>query len=156
MSRPDLQARLREVASRVALDYGVELVDLVFRYGAGRTLVRLDIDRPGPQGATLEDCQRVSHAVGVAFEAEDVILASYVLEVSSPGLDRPIKTADDIRRNTGRRIVVETSEPIAGSRSFRGVLLGSEGGSLKLLADGEQEIRIPLAGVVRARQEVKF
>ncbi len=135
---------------------GLEIVDLLLRRGGNRWLVRIDIDRPGAPGVGVADCEKLSRAVEKRLDEENLVDQSYVLEVSSPGLNRPIRTDDDVRRNKGRRIVVETLEPVQGRRCFRGVLLGIDGDALRLLEEGEDEIRIPRGGIVRAHQEVPF
>ena len=103
----------------------------------------------------LEDCERVSGALEAALDESGVVDDAYVLEVSSPGLDRPIRTDDDIRRNTGRAVVVETREPVDGRRSFRGVLLGADGDALRLREE-EGETLLPRALIVKAHQEIGF
>jgi ribosome maturation factor RimP len=152
-----IEQRLREMASRIAADAGLELVDLVLR-GAGRQRVlRVDIDRSGVEGVNLEDCQRVSRALGEALDAEAELLPSaYVLEVSSPGADRPIRSPDDFRRNVGRRVVVTVTDPVLGSRLHHGRLLGCEAGQVHLMDDDERELRFPLDAVVSARQDLEF
>jgi len=145
---------LKRIASRFAEEVGVELVDLTLRGSGKRRRLRVDIDRCGAESVTLEDCQEVSRGLGEAIEAAELIPGSYVLEVSSPGADRPIRTVDDIRRNTGRRIIVNTAEPIGGRRSFKGLLLGGENGSLKLAEEGDGEVIIPLGKVQIARQDI--
>jgi len=148
---------LRAAAGRCAEEAGVELVDLVLRGSSRRRTLRVDIDRPGPRGVDLEDCGRVSELLGAAIEAEDDLIGgSYVLEVSSPGVDRPIRSRDDIRRNTGRRIVVTVREAGDGRRQFRGLLAGERDGVLVLEDEDRNEIEILLENVETARQDVEF
>jgi ribosome maturation factor RimP len=150
------RSRILDLASEVCLPLGVEVVDVEIRRGAGRWTVRLDIDRPGARGVTLDDCQAVSRALESAMEDNDPIDHSYTLEVSSPGLDRPIRTAEDVRRNTGRAVVVETLEPVDGRRRFKGTLMGLAGDELLIRDDEEREVRVPLAEVASARQDLPF
>lgn len=145
---------LRRIASRVAEETGVELVDLALRGPSNRRRLRVDIDRSGPRGVDLDDCQKVSKALGAALDEADPIGGSYVLEVSSPGAERPIRSADDIRRNTGRKIVVTTEDSDEGRRSFSGLLLGEANGCLKLAEEGNGEVEIPLGKVRIARQDI--
>jgi ribosome maturation factor RimP len=152
----ELLQRLHRLAGRVAEKCGLEVVELELRGSGRRRLLRIDVDRPGPSGVGLEDCRRVSEAIGGELESDDLIPGSYVLEVSSPGVDRPIRSADDIRRNTGRRIVIETAEPIDGERQFRGVLLGAEHDELRVQSEGGNEVRIALRHVAHAKQDVGF
>ncbi len=149
-----LLGELRRIASQVAEESGVELVDLALRGSGNRRRLRVDIDKAGSRGVDLDDCQNVSRALGAALDEADPISGSYVLEVSSPGADRPISSADDIRRNTGRRIVVTTEDPDDGMRSVRGLLLGEMNGCLKIAEEGDGEIEIPLGKVRIARQDI--
>lgn len=155
---PDPEERLQEMALRVVAAAGLELVELVWRRSAGRRLLRLDIDRAGPHGVTLEECRLVSRNLAAELDEDDddLVAGSYVLEVSSPGIDRPIRSADDIRRNTGRRVVVTTTEPIGGRRKFHGVLLGGDAARIRIAIEGEQELEIPFQAIAKARQEAAF
>ncbi|MBI4161240.1 MAG: ribosome maturation factor RimP [Acidobacteria bacterium] len=117
-TRPDIEARIRALAAQVAAAAGAELVDLEFRQQGRHWLLRAYIDREGGVGA--EDCARVSRQLGVFLDAEDLIGHRYVLEVSSPGLDRPLRTARDFQRNIGRLVLLRTREPIQGERELRG------------------------------------
>jgi ribosome maturation factor RimP len=150
-----IEDEVRRLARPVVADLGLEIVDTAFRRRGSRWHLRIDIDRAGARGVGLEDCERVSGALGVALEDSGVLEDAYVLEVSSPGLDRPIRTDDDIRRNTGRAVVVETREPVEGRRSFRGVLLGADRDALRL-REAEGETRVPRSLVVKAHQEIGF
>jgi ribosome maturation factor RimP len=151
----EIEEEIRELALPWVRDLGLEIVDAVFRRSGRRWHLRIDIDRPGPDGVRLEDCARVSGAVDRALEEAGIVENAYVLEVSSPGLDRPIRTDDDVRRNTGRSVVVETREPIDGRRRFQGVLLGADRDSLRL-REGEGETRVPRSRIVKAHQEIGF
>ncbi len=126
---------VREIAERVAASYGLELVEAEFRGGGKGRLLRLYIDRPG--GVSHEDCANVSREVGTILDVEDAVPGgSYVLEVSSPGLDRKLLKSGDYERFAGSRIRVTTRDPIEGSRHFEGRLEG--------LCDGR--VRLELAG----------
>ncbi len=152
----ELLGELRGLAERVLAGSGLELVDLRLRGSTRRRVLRLDIDRAGPRGVDLEDCKRVNDLIGKAFEEEDPIQGGYVLEVSSPGIDRPIVTDDDIRRNIGRRIVVTTTEPIDGQREFRGVLSGRVEDALEL-SDGDREaVLVPCNKIEKVLQDASF
>jgi len=155
-SSQEARARILALAEEVCLPQGLEIVDLVLRRGSRRWTVRLDIDRAGTRGVTLEDCRAISRGLETALEESDPIDDSYVLEVSSPGLDRPIRTADDVRRNTGRMVVVETVDPVEGRRCFTGTLLGLAGDELLIREDEETEVRVPWAGVARAHPHLPF
>lgn len=152
-----LETVVRTLASAAAESCGVEVVEVALRRAARRTHIRLDIDRAGPRGVDVDDCQRVSRAFEAAMEDRDPIPGSYVVEVSSPGIDRPIRSADDVRRNTGREIDVETSVPFQGLHKFRGILIGTEGSSLLLQPmDGGAPVQIPWDSVALAKQALPF
>ena len=133
---------------------GLELVELVLRGAPGRQLVRLDIDRAGTHGIDIADCQEVSRELGDVLDKTELLPGSYTLEVSSPGVDRPIRSADDFRRNTGRRVIVTTRDAGGVERSHVGTLLGCENEELRLEGDNADPIRIPTKDIVRARQDV--
>ena len=136
-----LLGSLRELAERIALATGVELVELTVRGSSRKRLVRLDIDRAGPAGVTLHDCQRMSRGLEELLEAADLIEGSYTLEVSSPGIDRPIVDDDDVRRNTGRFVKVDFGTDGGPTTTLRGVLAGGTSAVLRLrTADGTVEI----------------
>jgi len=147
---------IRGLAAEAAQALGLEVVEASFHRSPGGGALRVTIDRPGPPGVGIDDCQRFSGAFERLLDERDPIEESYVLEVSSPGLDRPIQTDDDVRRNTGRRVEVELREPVEGSRSFRGVLQGLRGDALLLRPDGGPEIELPRPLVMRARQEMEL
>jgi ribosome maturation factor RimP len=153
-SEERIRSEVRDLAETLARTLGLEVVDVVFHRAGRFTLLRVDIDRPGTPGVTLEDCQRMTEALGPALDAAELVESRYTLEVSSPGLDRPIRTEDDVRRNRGRRVEVEVAVPVAGSRHLTGQLLGMEEGALHVLLDGGEEVRLPRENVVLARQEI--
>jgi len=146
--------RLRSLVARVVESMGLELVELVLKGTRGSRLLRVDIDRPGVPGVNVEDCRRVSRELEAALDEVDLIASRYTLEVSSPGVDRPIRTPDDIRRNTGRRIIVTAADEQDVKRPYRGRLIGHDGGCLVLSDDEHGEIRIPMTRIIEARQEL--
>lgn len=150
-----LADQLRSLVTRVVESMGLELVELVLKGTRGSQSLRVDIDRAGVPGVNVDDCQRVSRELGVVLDEADAIGSKYVLEVSSPGIDRPIRTLDDIRRNTGRRIFVAAEDEQNIKRSYRGRLLGHADDCLVLSDDDKGEIRIPLDALIEARQELE-
>jgi|SRR5208282_1292089 len=124
-------ARVQEIAERVAASLGLEVVEVEMR-GAGKArMLRIFIDKP--VGVTHEDCANLSREVGTILDVEDAAPGgSYVLEVSSPGLDRKLSRAADFERFTGSRMKVTTRNPVNGSRHFAGRLESFRGGRLTL------------------------
>ncbi len=147
--------RVRSVAGRVVTGRGFELVDVELKQGGGGRLVRLYVDKPG--GIGLDDLQSVSEEVSAILDAEDPIAGSYTLEVSSPGLDRPLKTEPDYRRFAGSLARLASYEPIDGRRHWTGRIVSCADGFVTLdLEKPPTTVRIPLAKVSHARLEVEF
>ena len=129
--------------------FGMDLIEVEVNRGRGRLLVRLYIDRE--QGVTVDDCARVSRAVERLLDAKDSIQGAYTLEVSSPGLDRPIRKEEDFIKFRDREIRVKTEIPIDGRTHFSGILLGISDGSVIVLGEQNEEFRIPHRSIKKAR-----
>jgi ribosome maturation factor RimP len=147
---------VRAVAERVTGGRGFELVDLEVKREMGGHFVRLFVDKEG--GIGLADLQSVSEEVSAILDVEDPISSSYTLEVSSPGLDRPLKTEADYRKSVGKLVKLSSYEPIEGRRHWTGRLTSFEDGvlSVNLLREGGRVARIPLEKVSHGRLEVEF
>jgi len=144
----DLIGRIREIADRVAVTEGLELVDVELA-GKGRgAVLRIFIDKPG--GITIQDCEIVSGQVGTILDVEDVIPDSYTLEVSSPGLDRRLVKPADYERFAGKRIKLLLKAPHEGRRRFRGMLRGIHNGRIQLEKENGETIGIEYAEVQKA------
>lgn len=139
--------RLLELLEPTLAAMGYELADLDAHVGK-RGLLRLYIDRPG--GVTVDDCQRVSEQVGAWLDVEDPLPGSYVLEVSSPGFDRRLRTAAHFERFAGEQARIELRDALGSRRKFVGKLAGVEGGVVVLEVDGEL-VRLPLSDIAVAR-----
>ena len=151
-----LKETLRDVAERVTSSRGFELVDIEVKRAPGGQLVRLFVDKPG--GIGLDDLQSVSEEVSAILDVEDPIDSTYTLEVSSPGLDRPLRSEADYRRYQGRLARLSSYEPLDGRRHWTGRIVAVEGGfvSLSLENEGGAVTRIPLDKVAHGRLEVEF
>jgi ribosome maturation factor RimP len=160
--------RIREAAARVAGSYGLEIFDVQLRRESIGSVLRVVIDRPDPgrvetpeDAVGIEDCQRVSQDLSALLDVEEeelgeaALAREYTLEVSSPGLDRPLRHEADYRRFAGRLAKVVTSEPVDGQSAFAGRLRGVEGGHV-VLEEGRRTHRVPLAHVKRAQLAVEF
>jgi len=122
---------VREIAERVAASSGFEVVEVDLRGGGKSRTLRVFLDKPA--GITHEDCANFSREFGTILDVEDVVPgATYVLEVSSPGLDRKLTRAKDYERFVGSRVKLMTREPVAGNRHFEGRLDGFQDGRLML------------------------
>jgi len=157
----DVVERVREVAARVAADHGLDIFDVQFRREAGGMVLRVQIDRPGPAATaddcvSVEDCAAVSRDLSAVLDVEDFVPTAYTLEVSSPGLDRPLRGADDYRRFAGRRAKLVMREPVDGQTFFRGRLGGVEDGYVVIEAEDRRRHRVPIGIITRANLEVEF
>jgi ribosome maturation factor RimP len=122
---------VRGVVERVAVSRGLEVVEIEFRGGGKSRMLRVFIDKPG--GVSHEDCANVSREVGTILDVEDAVPGgSYLLEISSPGLDRKLVRPGDYQRFTGSVVKVTTREPVNGSRHFQGRLEAFQDGRLTL------------------------
>ena len=149
----EIKQKLEELVQPLAVSQGLDLVDLeLHRPRRGRTILRLFLDRPGG-GITLEEIARVSRMVGGLLEVYDLIPESYHLEVSSPGLTRPLKKPGDYQRYVGRLVRLTTRAALEGKQVFRGILQGLEGDEVRL-QDGETVYRLPLAEIAKARLDL--
>jgi ribosome maturation factor RimP len=153
--------KVREAAERVAGSLGLEIFDVEWKVGKDR-LLRVYIDRlPGPQnpeglGVTHKDCERVSEQLSVILDVEDLIPGpSYVLEVSSPGLDRKLIKPADYERFVGRLAKVWVTEPIEKQNYFEGRLAGYADGMVKLKVR-EREVAVPFSGIKKANLVVEL
>ena len=144
------------MAERVTSGRGFELVDIEVKRAAGSQLVRLFVDKPG--GIGLDDLQTVSEEVSAILDVEDPIESAYTLEVSSPGLDRPLKTEADYRRYQGRLARLSSYEPLDGRRHWTGRIVAVEAGivSLSLEDEGGAVTHLPLDKIAHGRLEVEF
>ena len=152
---------VHEIAERVAASNGLEVVDVEMRGGGKSRMLRIVIDRV-PSGVTHEDCANLSREVSTILDVEDVIPGgSYVLEVSSPGLDRKLSRPVDFERFIGSRVKLTTRDAVNGNRHFVGRLESFHDGRLMLQLDGErkksqvsentpQQLEIELANVEKA------
>jgi ribosome maturation factor RimP len=161
-------APIRAAAERVARSYGLEIFDVQLRRESIGTVLRVVIDRPDrgvPEAAEdavgIEDCQRVSQDLSAVLDVEEEGLGEaalgqhYTLEVSSPGLDRPLRHEQDYRRFAGRLAKIVTTVPLSGQSAFSGRILGVEGGAV-VLEEGRKTHRVPVDQIKRGHLAVEF
>jgi ribosome maturation factor RimP len=157
----DVIEQVRAIAARVAAAHSAEIFDVQYRREAQGMVLRVRIDRPGPSGTaeesvSVEDCARVSRDLSAVLDVEDVLPGAYTLEVSSPGLDRPLRNADDYRRFTGRHAKLVVKPPVDGQGYFRGRLGGVDGSHVIVDGDDGRQHRVPIEFITRANLEVEF
>jgi ribosome maturation factor RimP len=143
-----MRDQLTELLGPLVSALGYELWELEYIQRRGATLLRLYID--SPDGITLDDCERVSHAVSERLDHVDPIPGQYTLEVSSPGLDRVLRTPAHFERFAGERVRVEMTQPIEGRKRFLGQLLGASDREITLAVDGIR-VTLPIDQIHKAR-----
>jgi ribosome maturation factor RimP len=159
--------KVREIADRVARSSGLEVVEVELHGGGRARMLRIYIDKPG--GVTHEDCSSFSREVGTIFDVEDAVPGgSYLLEVSSPGLDRKLSRPEDYQRFTGSLVKLMTRDPVNGNRHFEGRLKAFHDGLLSLELTGRKKskkheaveqgaaVEIELANVEKANLVPEF
>jgi ribosome maturation factor RimP len=159
--------KVREIVERVAQSSGLEVVDVELQGGGKARMLRIYIDKPG--GVTHEDCSNFSREISTIFDVEDAVPGgTYLLEVSSPGLDRKLSKAADYERFTGSLVKLMTHDPVNGNRYFEGRLKALHEGRLRLELTGRKkskkheavehgtEVEIDLANVEKANLIPEF
>ena len=152
---------IRAIAERVAAARGLVIWEIQSRREASGHVVRVFIDRPGPsataeESVSIEDCEQVNRELSTILDVEDPLTFAYTLEVSSPGLDRPLRGVDDYQRFAGRYAKVVVREPVDNQKAFEGHLRGVEGDAVLLEAPNGRVHRLPFRLVTRGRLEVEF
>ncbi len=151
--------KICDIADRILFPLGMELVDIEFKREGRQMVLRFFIDKAG--GVTLDDCAEVSRELSAILDVEDIIPGKYVLEVSSPGLNRPLKTESDYLRYIGRLVKIKTYELMpddAGNKrkTFLGELTGFAGNVISIRLREGQSAKIPIDKVAKANLEFEF
>jgi len=145
--------KVTDLIEPVIESLGIELDELEFKRMKGKALLRVFIDREG--GVTIDDCERVSREIEAVLDVEDPIPYSYVLEVSSPGLDRPLRKPEDFRKYSGSRARVITIDPIEKQNFFVGQIVEAGDSDIRILLQKDRTITIPYENISKARLEVE-
>jgi ribosome maturation factor RimP len=146
--RQSLEARITKLAEQIAAAMGMEIVLMEIKGEGKHSIVRTFIDKPG--GISLADCEQFSKRFSVTLDVEDWIPFSYVLEVSSPGVNRPLVKESDFQRFCGKNAKVRTRLPIEGQRNFKGKIFGVTEGRLGLEVAPGKKIEIALTDIEKA------
>jgi ribosome maturation factor RimP len=146
--RLSLEARMNEMAGQVAASMGLEVVLVEIKGDGNRSIVRVFIDQP--MGISLDDCERFSKRFSVSLDVEDWMPSSYVLEVSSPGVNRPLIKEADYGRFLGQNAKVRTRSPIEGQKNFKGRIAGVSEGRLELEVAPGKQIGIAVVDIEKA------
>lgn len=153
--------QIRAIAERVAATRGLVIWEIQSRREATGHVVRIFIDRPGPsatpeESVSIEDCEQVNRELSTILDVEDPLPFAYTLEVSSPGLDRPLRGFEDYGRFAGRFAKIVVREPVDNQKAFEGHLRGIDGDDVLLEAPNRRMHRLPYRLITRGRLEVEF
>ena len=152
----DIPEELRQIIEPVVVDAGLELVDVLLTRGPRPWLLRITLDTTGGDGRVPVDrCAEVSRELETHLDAADAVPGAYRLEVSSPGLDRPLAREKDFSAACGSKVLVETRRAVDGRRRFRGTLVGFEAGVATVAVEGG-EVPIPFDEVSKAKIVYEF
>ena len=144
---------IREIMNPLILEQGLELVDIEYRREPRGKILRIYIDREG--GVTIGDCTKISRELGTLLDVYDVLPGPYNLEVSSPGLDRPLKKPRDFERFKGKKVRIKTKSGIQNTRLFIGMLVDYVNNVATVEADGRTYF-IPYEQIEKANLELDF
>ncbi len=142
------------IAESLLPEFGMEMVDVEFLHERGRWTLRVYIDKEG--GVTIDDCASVSRELGDLVDAENIIDHPYVLEVSSPGIDRPLRKEQDFLRSIGKLIKLEMVRPVNKRKNITGRLAHVKDGMVRLLVDDADLFELPIDEIKRARIKYEF
>jgi ribosome maturation factor RimP len=154
MDRKAIAHKAESILGPLLEGEGFLLVDIDYKWERGGWTLRALIDRE--EGITLDDCARVSREFGQLLDVENVIPTTYRLEVSSPGLDRPLKKEKDFITYAGRQVRVRTRKQISGRRNFKGALLGCADGKIMVEVEGSTVFTIPISAILKANLVIEL
>ena len=143
-----LIATIQGFAEPLVTNLGMELVDVEYRREGHGWVLRFFLDKEG--GVTIDDCAAVSREIGAHLEVEDLVPHAYHLEVSSPGLERPLKKKEDFNRFVNQRVRVKLRQPVGGQKVLVGMLCGLEGDAV-VVALEEGKVSLDLENISKAR-----
>lgn len=154
MDTENLIRQIEGIIRPVIESEGIELFDLKFLKGGKQSFLRIFIDKEG--GVTLDDCQNVSTQVGAILDVEDIIDCHYILEVSSPGLDRPLKKKEDFLKHKGETIRLSLFSSLNDKKKFTGKIIDFKTDTLTLEVKKDGNINIPYDMIKEAKLEIDF
>lgn len=154
MDIKEIETKVRELIEPVVNSLGIRLDYVEIAKMRGEMLLRVFIEKEG--GVTIDDCESVSREVEAVLDVEDPIPSSYVLEVSSPGLDRPLRNPEDFKKYSGRTARVITNTPLQNQTFFVGDIEIAGDDEVVLLLQGDKRVTIPFKIISKARLEVKI
>jgi ribosome maturation factor RimP len=150
--KDDLEKRITLLAEPLLLEQGLEQVDLELSRQGSKLWIRFFVDRVAGGGVTVNECGEFNLAISRLLDVEDIVAGSYMLEVSSPGLDRRVRKVEDFIRFAGRNVSMVLCEPVAGRKKLKGLIVGADAEGVTVRVDG-QELKAPHGSIARANLE---
>ncbi len=150
----DYEQKTEELLTPLIEEHQFELVDVEYVKEGGTWYLRAYIDKPG--GITIDDCEIISRSLSDLLDQKDFIEDSYTLEVSSPGLDRPLKKDKDFNRSIGKKVEVKTYAAVKGQKEFTGILKSYDKNTVVILLDDKEEIILERTGIAQIRLAFDF
>jgi ribosome maturation factor RimP len=155
IAKQTMLSKVVEITNRVGTSEGIEIVDVELLGGGRNRVLRIFIDKP--EGVTHSDCELISEQVGTILDVEDVIPGgAYTLEVSSPGVERKLKTARDFQRFVGKRAKILLRDPVENRRQWEGVIAAFQDDIVRLEASPGKIVEFPLGRVERANLKFEW
>jgi ribosome maturation factor RimP len=145
--------KVREMIAGYLEENGIELIDVIYRREQLGMVLRLLVDTP--EGITVKECEDLNKYLSGLLDADDIVNERYVLEVSSPGLDRPIVTDRDFKRSLGKELDITTYEAIDFKKTHEGILIGMDKENIVIEANGTSTV-IPKNKIAKAKLKIKF
>jgi ribosome maturation factor RimP len=149
----EITEKARQLADPYAAERGIEIVDIIYRREQIGMVLRIVADKP--EGITIDECEALNNFLSAELDKDDLIQDRYTLEVSSPGLDRPMKTDKDFQRNIGKLVEVMTYAPVDGKKVREGNLIGMDKDTVVLESEGISTV-IPRNMISLARLKLEF
>lgn len=154
VERKDSDEAIKDIIIPILSSFGIELIDLEYKKSGPKWFLRVFIDKK--DGVSLDDCEKASKHISQILDVEDIIPHTYVLEVSSPGLDRPLKKTEDYQREKGKLVRINTFGPINNQKIFIGRILDIDNGIVRIEENKLGQMEIPLSNIAKARLEIEF
>lgn len=153
MALMEVTDRIQEIVDPYLREKGLELVEMLYRREGAGMVLRLLVDRVCG-GISVAECEELNHFLGARLDEENIMEERYFLEVSSPGLDSPLKTDRDYARAMGCAVAIDTALPVDGMRHIEGLLIGASGDSIVVESRGVSTL-VPKDAIVRAKRKIE-
>ena len=150
--KDDLEKKIAALAEPLLKELGLEQVDLELSRQGSKLWIRFFVDRVAGGGVTVNECGEFNLAISRLLDVEDMVSGSYMLEVSSPGLDRRVRKVEDFVRFAGQNLTMTLREPVAGRKKLKGVIVGADADGVTVLVEG-RELMVPHGSISRANLE---